>query len=157
MGCAAASSSGWIAFGPTGNNVLAEGCHNAVQLWREIQEQGYCGRPGIIRQWASRLRGKGLAARSPEIVPSTGKPVPTPLQVAWWLLRSEERKAEEHRFPAAPCEHAPEVKKAAEAACQFTRLVRERDAQAWPVGQKAAADTLLARFVRQLQRDEAAV
>jgi transposase len=49
------------------------------------------------------------------------------------------------------------VKHAAEAAREFTRLVRERDAKAWPVWQQTAAQTLLAPFVRQLQRDEAAV
>jgi transposase len=135
----------------------AEGCHNAAKLWREIREQGYPGRPGMIRQWASRLRAKGRATGLPDIVPSTRNPVPTPRQVAWWLLRPEERKAEEFRFLAALYERAPEVKHAAEAAREFMRLVRERDAKAWPAWQKAAAQTLLAPFVRQLQRDEAAV
>jgi transposase len=134
----------------------AEGCHNAAQLWREIRQQGYPGRPGMIRQWASRLRAKGLA-RSPGMTPATRKHVPTPRQVAWWLLRPEEQNAEECRFLAALWEQAPEVKHAAEAAREFTRLVRERDAKAWPVWQQTAAQTLLAPFVRQLQRDEAAV
>jgi transposase len=134
----------------------AEGCHNAAQLWREIRQQGYPGRSGMIRQWASRLRAKGLA-RSPGMTPATRKNVPTPRQVAWWLLRPEEQNAEECRFLAALWEQAPEVKHAAEAAREFTRLVRERDAKAWPVWQQTAAQTLLAPFVRQLQRDEAAV
>jgi transposase len=135
----------------------AEGCHNAAQLWREIREQGYAGRPGMIRQWARRLRAKGLAARSPGVTPPTKKPVPTPRQVAWWLLRPEERKAEERRFLEALYEQAPEVRHAAEAAREFTRLVRERDEEAWPKWQKAAAQTLLAPFVRHLDRDRAAV
>jgi transposase len=134
----------------------AEGYHNAAQLWREIREQGYSGRPGMIRQWASRLRAKGLAARLPGIAPAIRKPVPTPRQAAWWLLRPEERNAEECRFLAL-YEQAPAVKHAAEVAREFTRLVRERDEKAWPMWQKAAAQTLLAPFVRQLQRDEAAV
>jgi transposase len=134
-----------------------EGCHNAAQLWREIREQGYSGRSGMIRQWASRRRAKGVAARSPGRATSTRQPAPAPRQVAWWLLQPDERNAEERRFLEALCEQAPEVKHAAEAAREFMRLVRERDGKGWPVWQKAAADTLLAPFVRQLQRDEAAV
>ena len=49
------------------------------------------------------------------------------------------------------------MRHAAEAAREFTRLVRERDEEAWPKWQKAAAQTLLAPFVRHLDRDRAAV
>ena len=135
----------------------AEGCHNAAQLWREIREQGYAGRPGMIRQWAAPQRGKKCFERSPAALQQKSKQIPTPRQVVWWLLRPDERNPEERRFVEALCEQAPEVQHTAEAAREFTRLVRERDIQAWSVWQKAAAPTLLAPFVRQLQRDEAAV
>jgi hypothetical protein len=29
-----------------------EGSHNAAQLWRELVERGFAGRPGAVRQWA---------------------------------------------------------------------------------------------------------
>jgi transposase len=33
-----------------------EGCHVAMQLWREIKEQGYPGAPGRVLQWARQRR-----------------------------------------------------------------------------------------------------
>lgn len=33
-----------------------EGCHVAMQLWREIKEQGYPGSPGRVLQWARQRR-----------------------------------------------------------------------------------------------------
>ena len=135
----------------------AEGCHNAAQLWREIEQQGYGGRPGMIRQWAIPRRGKEHLERLLAAAQQKRKQVPTPREVVWWLLQPEERRAEEHRFVEALYEQAPEVRHAAEAAREFMRLIREPDVAAWPGWQKAAARTLLAPFVQQLQRDEAAV
>ena len=135
----------------------AEGCHNAAQLWREIHEQGYRGRPGMIRQWAMPRRDKKRGEQSLTATPQKRKQVPTPREAVWWLLRPEERSAEECRFIEALCEGAPEVQHVAEVAREFTRLVRERDVTAWPGWQKAAACTLLAPFAQPLQRDEAAV
>lgn len=134
----------------------AEDCHNAAQLWREICEQGYSGRPGMIRQWAGQRRQPGSHV-SPGIAPSKVKRVPTPRQTAWWLVRPHELTADERAFLEALYEQSPEVKQVAEIAFEFTRLLRERDAKAWPVWQKSAANTPLASFVRQLNRDEAAV
>jgi hypothetical protein len=33
-----------------------EGCHNAAQLWREVRDQGFTGKPGTVRLWATRRR-----------------------------------------------------------------------------------------------------
>ena len=36
-----------------------EGCHNAAQLWREIQDQGFRGRLRTVQRWASGRRSGG--------------------------------------------------------------------------------------------------
>jgi hypothetical protein len=36
----------------------AEGCDNALQLWREIKEKGYGGQAGMVRRYARRLRAQ---------------------------------------------------------------------------------------------------
>jgi transposase len=33
-----------------------EGCHNAAQLWRELRDQGFTGKSGTVRLWATRRR-----------------------------------------------------------------------------------------------------
>ncbi len=33
-----------------------EGCRNAAQLWRELLERGFTGRPGLVRRWATDRR-----------------------------------------------------------------------------------------------------
>jgi transposase len=33
-----------------------EGCRNALQMWREIREQGYPGAQGRVLQWARQRR-----------------------------------------------------------------------------------------------------
>jgi Transposase/zinc-finger of transposase IS204/IS1001/IS1096/IS1165 len=45
-----------------------EGCHNAAQLWRELVERGFSGRPGTVRQWAGRRRkGEPQAVSVPSL------------------------------------------------------------------------------------------
>ena len=35
----------------------ADGCRNAGQLWREMAERGFPGRPSVVRAWAGRGDG----------------------------------------------------------------------------------------------------
>jgi transposase len=76
----------------------AEGCRNALQLWREIREQGYAGTSRQVSRWAEDRRERDVSAptmgrprtipRPPEVhavVRSARRPsVP---QLAWLLVR----------------------------------------------------------------------
>jgi len=42
-----------------------EGCHNAAQLWREIQEQGFRGQLRTVQRWVRDRRGADPAASGP--------------------------------------------------------------------------------------------
>ena len=71
------------------------GCHNASQLWRELDQQGFTGSRGLVAKWA--------AAQRPLLPPKTPKlqsspPVPTPAKkvipwragrAAWLLVKPE--------------------------------------------------------------------
>jgi hypothetical protein len=42
-----------------------EGCHNAAQLWREVRDQGFTGKSGAVRLWATRQRRDRAPEPSP--------------------------------------------------------------------------------------------
>jgi transposase len=74
------------------------GCHNASQLWREIRQQGFKGKRGMVARWAATER-----KRSPKrsVNPSSTTPVLGPARVIpWsprrtaWLLVKDEKALE---------------------------------------------------------------
>lgn len=98
-----------------------EGCHVAMQLWREIKEQGYPGSPGRILQWARQRRREPAPSTPGRYVDSmrrktsknskrlSGKPS-RPLssrRLAWMMvgdpeeLSSDERRALERAIDVA--------------------------------------------------------
>jgi transposase len=71
---------------------LAEGCENAMQVWREIQELGYPGTARQVIQWIQSKRTKPSPLGKPSAVQlSRNKAPPNVLpsskQLAWLLLR----------------------------------------------------------------------
>jgi transposase len=83
----------------------AEGCSNALQLWREIREQGYPGAQGRVLQWA-RQRREEPAPTTPgryrssmmqrcqkrTLQGAVGRTnrAPSPKRLVWLLLRDPE-------------------------------------------------------------------
>jgi transposase len=141
----------------------AEGCRNAARLWRELRQQGYTGQDGLVRQWVGlwkrQLPGERQHAATRCATPPPTPAMPTLRRTAWLLLRADAQKltAGDLAFVSAVCGHCPELEQAAATAREFVRLVRERDAGAWPAWLERARTTPLARFAEHLQRDEAAV
>jgi transposase len=80
-------------FVPSLHQRWAEGCHNALQLWREITEQGYGGPPAMVRRYIRRLRARlsalSLDKRDRVLSSETKFKTPTSRQAAWWLMRDE--------------------------------------------------------------------
>lgn len=60
----------------------AEGCRSAVQLWRDLVELGYAGRPGSVRSWAGRRRKDDPAAASVCPTPANSGQPPSARQLA---------------------------------------------------------------------------
>jgi transposase len=129
-----------------------QGCHNRAQLWRELRAQGFAGRPHTLRDWVQKHYGPRRCRGQPQ------SSVPTfvrasPRQVAWWMLKQPK---EIRPYLDQLDRQSPEIATCASLAREFFRIIRERDAAAWPVWRDASAATPFANFSRHLRRDEAA-
>ncbi len=142
-----------------------EGCHNATQLWRELQEQGYRGGRTTVLSAVSVWR----AQLPPEARRTSGRPgstssrpqVPAPRAVVWSLLRPPEEQAEEESgFVQRLLALRPELTAARELVLEFFAFTRRRDATAldgWMVRAEASGIAALKSFCGGLRRDWDAV
>jgi transposase len=143
----------------------AEGCHNALGLWRELWAQGFRGSKQIVRYHLTDRRAqlpvesrysRGVGAPQPRLLAP-----PSPRRAAWMLLKAgEEMKAEHRAFAEGLCGLCPEVATAARLAREFSRMARGRRAGALAEWLDAAARSGVAEFeglAAGLRRDHEAV
>jgi transposase len=133
-----------------------EGCHNSVQLWREIQAQGFAGgKTAVYRFTAPWREARSSSPRS--CVP----PLPAPRTVLWWLVGEPEQLTEEQRaFTDRLLETCVPVKTAVELGRCFFELVRERQGERlteWVAQAEQSTTEELAAFARGLRADWDAV
>lgn len=134
------------------------GCHNAAQLLREIQKQGYKGGATLVRDAVAELEQDAPGVPEKE---KQRKRSFSPSRLCWLLFRHEEDLSEEDRLEATTLQSAhPEVKLACELAQAFIQMVRERESTSLePWLQQVQASDLpeLCRFAGGIERDKAAV
>lgn len=147
------------------------GCHNATQLYREVQSQGYAGAYSSIYHLVRRLKetatlnipaGYARKTRSPD---TSAVEVPASRSVAWWLqghfntskpeVAGQQRAFLEHLYRIAPT-----LKEAADLAQAFVHMVKKRqgtELNAWleKAGQSACREIQL--FAQGLRQDLVAV
>ena len=141
-----------------------EGCHNAMQLWREVCARGYRGPRYRIWEVARRLRQGETAVHdasvdAPPAVPRAHRLRPGHI-AAIIMRRVADRAADQQQLVAAVAAACPEVQRAFEVCERFLRLLRERrsdDLAAWMAEATACGLTDLERFAIGLERDLAAV
>lgn len=145
------------------------GCQNARQLWREVRAQGFGGGSETVRRLVVTWRTTPARPGPPRHhAPATPKAIPPPLtrplsprQARWLLLCTDDRLRPELRaYRAALVEAAPTLVQAQVLTVEFCRLVRERDAAAFPSWLQGARSSGLPEirgFARVLERDRAAV
>ncbi len=138
-----------------------EGCHNGMQLWREISAQGFRGSRAIVGDIVARWRAAGPPGPAN---PVTGTPIavtPSARRSAWMLLRrAEERRPEEQAYCARLSELCPDIDIAATRAREFLQIITGRKADQLALWMDTAAESgvlELRTFVSGLRRDEAAV
>lgn len=144
------------------------GCRTAIQLFRELQTQGYPGSYRRVTAYVSRLRqAQGLPPRCqgrrqtlPAVVEPTARPL-TPRRATWLVLRREaQRTADDAQQLAQIRAQSAALTEAIDLAQDFAQLVRQRQpAQLDPWLQRAAGSTLDAvrRFATGLYDDYQAV
>jgi transposase len=135
----------------------AEGCRNAAQLWREIQEQGFQGCQTTIRQWMARLRGP--SPRGQQRNGSLRRQVPpSPRQTTWLLLHPDNpRSPEQQSYGEVLLRHSPDLARVVELAQRFLELCRHRSQELLESWLAAAKQTGLQSFALGIERDQPAV
>jgi transposase len=149
-----------------------EGCHNAMQLFREIAAQGFTGSRPSLSRWAAQLRHTrpqpspselgqhAPAVRQPKRPPEKRRQL-SPAQAAWLLVSQPEALKAEERMALEDMRHAStELATAYQLAQAFAKMVREHTADALPAWLESAKTSCLAElrsFAHGIEQDLAAV
>ncbi len=146
------------------------GCHNALQLYREIHVQGYTGSRPLLSRWAAQRRKEyadapnGVSAVAAEPRSTQSQLVMrrlSPSQAAWLLVQQPADLTEDEQAALDKLQQAAaEVATAYTLAQDFIRMVRERTSAAltsWITRATASCIAELGSFANGLQRDLAAV
>ena len=149
------------------------GYQNALQLYREICDQGYSGSRPLVSHWAAQLRktmprrtrpGKTETARTAPQPP--GGPIEnrrklSPSQAAWLLVcKPADLKLEQKAALEQMCQASSEISVAYDLAQGFANMVREHKAEpltTWLENAKNCCLNELHSFANGIQRDLAAV
>lgn len=139
----------------------AEGCGNARQLWRELVELGFAGRPSIVRVWTGRRRKADAAAGvpSPGRAPGPRRWKPPSIHRLTRLLTADpgEASGPDRLLCDRLLAQAPDLGAAAAAARRLAGLLRREGTGELAAVLDEMAGTPLARLAEGLKRDAAAV
>ena len=130
-----------------------EGCRNGSQLWRELRELGFHGRPSTVRHWAGKRR---RASMSDSVVADQPPvwPVPKGFRLARLLTSDISRLSSEvSLFIARLTGDEPELGIALDWAKRLNALLRRKTVEKLDNVLNAAAGTMLGRFAAGLRRD----
>lgn len=110
-----------------------EGCHNATQLFREIQKQEFMGEISIVRKFAQQLRlASGLQPKiqSKSSEPLTSDPTQRPpslRSLTWFILkREEDRSEDEEKILSLISSEQPKITTTIELARIFAEIIRKQ-------------------------------
>ncbi len=149
----------------------AAGCHNGVQLWKELQGQGYAGSRRLIAQWVCQRRTEP-ASTTPHKHWRSGNAHPTleampaarrasSRRLVWLLLHDPtELTPPEHAALAQMQERSPAIATAYALVQDFVQMVRTQTPSAFAPWLDAVAQSDLPSFqtfAEGLKQDEAAI
>jgi len=133
-----------------------EGCRNAAQLWREIQERGFRGQLRTVQRWACGRRGTDPATSG--LGRTAAWPTPSKQRAAWLVVADPERMdATEQQFVEALIARSTDLEGLISLARQFRTMVRHQQADRLDGWLAAARGSALAGFADGLVRDLNAV
>jgi transposase len=134
-----------------------EGCQNASQLWRELQEQGFVGGATAVRDCVHPWRAMGEAEGPHQVL--TVK-VPAVRALAWLLVRPDPEEPERASMIEDLCAGCPPLGQVRQLAEGFFALVHgqaESDLSTWQARVENSGLKHLGALARGLDRDRAAV
>lgn len=132
------------------------GCQNALQLWREVKEQGFCGGAAAVRDFVRPLREPGMTPavkRAERLVPSTRT-------LSWLLVLPERHTPEQTTLVETLCAACPILTTCRDLVLTFQDILRRRakdELDDWLERAKASELPAFATFVRGIRADYAAV
>lgn len=134
-----------------------EGCHNAAQLWRELQGRGFHGQLRTVQRWASGRQAID-PVRAGTIRMTRPWKRPSKRRAAWLVVADPERlETTEQRFVDALITGSPEINRMVGLARAFSIMVRRQRPKELDTWLEAASATALAGFADGLRRDVVAV
>jgi transposase len=139
------------------------GISNSMQLWREIQAQGYAHSARTVCRFITRLRRAADAGQAPEAQasPYTRPQGPSARAVSFAMVcPAAKRSREAQTYLDQLCQMDAEITRADALIQTFLSMVRERQGEALTGWMAEATDSgiaALARFARGLQDDLSAI
>ncbi len=132
------------------------GCRNALQLWREVREQGYPGCATAVRDFVVPLRQPGM---TPTRIRAE-RAVPSPRTLSWLLVLPERRTAEQTALVEKVCTACPTLVQCRDLVVAFQDMLRRHadgELEAWLERAGTSGLSALATFVRGIRADVEAV
>lgn len=162
---------------------LADGCEDAIALWRKVRGLGYAGGRQMVQRWVAEHRSKPASRTArkwlqgtPAGTPSTTTPpsavaaLPSPKQLAWLLVQPAMALPPLDATAVARVEQDKETARVESLARRFTALVRAcgvgqaahpvaplADLDAWLTEARACGIGAVETFTAGLEQDGAAV
>ena len=135
------------------------GCHNATQLWREIQKQGFDGARRTVAEWATKKRKSSQSSYSDAVFERLVRW--TPRRASWLLVKQEDELIEEDRQALERMKQADEkVSEAYSLGQRFMKMVRERQPESlmtWLEDATKSGIDALKQFAKGIKQDLEAV
>lgn len=133
-----------------------EGCHNALQLWRELQEQGFTGGATIVRNYVRAWREPG----TDPAVQQARRTLPSVRSLTWLLVLEKRRTPEQTQMIQTLLQASSSLRQSLELVQAFRSLLQRRaldELEGWLQKAQSSGLTDLAVFARGILPDRAAV
>jgi transposase len=143
-----------------------EGCHNGLQLARELRAQGFRGSASLVRKltgdWWVRLPGpvERVRGKKRQATPQASRRL-SPRQASWLFVKDQAQlTAEQQALIECICQEHANLKELYQLGQDFVQMVKQRQARrldGWLAQAHQSSSVELQGFASGIKRDYAAV
>ena len=133
-----------------------EGCHNALQLWREVRSQGFGGSTNAVRDFLRPLREPGMTAQAKR----AERLIPTMRALCWLLFLPKKATGEQQVLIETLCGALPMLPQCRDLVLSFQDMMRRgasSELDTWLDTAQASGLPAFLTFVRGIRSDYDAV